>query len=110
VSALWILDPSDPHDPTLGHWGVKQWRFFILLVDGVTNATGQPPADGRNAQDFRADLMAYIDLPALELKDVDEAVYVVKLTAYQDDQIAEFDIANPNGGWMAVIELAETTI
>ncbi len=102
-----MLNSSAPNDPTAGTWGVWQWRFDIALLDGLTGLGGRPPADGRNAVQIRADLLAYMPLPALELKDMDGAIYTVKMTAYREQSIEPNDAAHPDGGWAARVEFAE---
>ena len=103
----WVLNSSAPNDPTAGTWGVWQWRFDIALLDGLTGLGGRPPADGRGAEQIRADLLAYMPLPALELKDMDGAIYTVKMTAYREQSIEPNDAAHPDGGWAARVEFAE---
>jgi hypothetical protein len=105
----WVLDPANPDDPTLGAWGVWQWRFDVAMLDAFVGLLWTPPGDGRDAADMRADLHAYIDLPALDLKDVDGAEYVVKMTAFREQCIAQYDAGNRDGGWLAQVEFAETT-
>ncbi|MEO6458407.1 MAG: hypothetical protein ABIO92_09080, partial [Chloroflexia bacterium] len=65
------------------------------------------PEDGRGAEQIRADLLAYMTLPALELKDVEGAIYTVKMTAYREQLIEPNDSAHPDGGWAAWVEFAE---
>ena len=105
----WVLDSSAPNDPTAGAWGIWQWRFDVAMLDGLTGLEGTPPEDGRDAGQIRADLLAYVPLPALELKDVDGAVYAVKMTGYREQLIEPNDDAHPDGGWAARVEFAEVT-
>ena len=104
----WLLEPSAPNDPTAGTWGIWQWRFDLAMLDGLAGLEGRPPEDGRDANQIRADLLAYMPLPAIELKDVDGAVYTVKMTGYREQLIEPADVAHPNGGWTARVEFAET--
>jgi hypothetical protein len=104
----WLLDPSNPNDPTLGDWGIWQWRFTIALFPVASGLQWSPPADARTPAEMRADLLAYIDLPAIQLKDADSAVYTVKMTAYSDQCIEPYTPTRPSGGWLATVEFAET--
>jgi len=106
----WVLDPTNPNDPTLGHWGIWQWRFDVALLDPFVGLLWTPPADGRDSVTMRADLQAFIDLPAFELKDTDGAIYVVKMTAYREQCVDPYKASQPNGGWLAQVEFAETTL
>ena len=102
----WILDPAQPNNPAAGSWGVWQWRFDVAMVDNFAGLLNQPPSDGRTADDIRDDLLAYLPLPIIELKDVGSAISTVKMTAYQEQTIEPYDAAHPNGGWLARIEFA----
>ena len=106
----WVLDPDNPDDPTLGAWGVWQWRFDVALIDPLVGLFNTPPADGRDSAAMRADLHAFIDLPAFELMDVDGTTYIAKMTAFREQCIEPYDGVHPNGGWLAQIELVETTL
>lgn len=105
----WILDPSKPNDPTFGSWGIWQWRLRVAILDGLTGLLGTPPSDSRTAADIRTDLLAYLSLPILELKDTDGTIYTAKIIAYNEQAIEPYDPAHPNGGYLAQIELAQTT-
>jgi hypothetical protein len=106
----WVLDPANPNDPGMGAWGVWQWRFDTALIDGIVGLAGVPPDDGRQAAEMHDDLRAFIDLPAFELQDIDGTTYTVKMTAYREQGIEPYDAAHPDGGWLAQIEVAETTL
>lgn len=103
----WILDPSDPNNPKSGAWGIWQWRMDVAMVDGFAGLQGTPPADGRTSADMRADLLAYLPLPIMDLKDVDGTIYPVLMIAYQEQNIEPYDAAHTNGGWVARVEFAE---
>jgi len=105
----WVLDPTNPDDPTLGDWGVWQWRLDVALFDGLVGLLWTPPGDGRDSAAMRADLQAFMELPALEMQDVDGVVYTVKMTAFREQCIEQYDAAHPNGGWVAQVQFAETT-
>jgi hypothetical protein len=79
------------------------------MLDGLAGLEGRPPEDGRDADQIRADLLAYMPLPAIELKDVDSTIYTVKMTGYREQLIEPADVAHPDGGWTARVEFAETT-
>lgn len=106
----WLPSSTTPNDPTAGTWGVWQWRFDVVMIGGFVGLLGRPPADGRDADQIRADLLAYMPLPALELKDVDGAIYTVKMTGYREQLIEPGDTAHPDGGWAARVEFAEETV
>ncbi len=103
----WVLDPAAPNDPTAGTWGVWQWRFDVVMIGGFIGLLGRPPSDGRDADQIRADLLAYMPLPALELKDVDGVTYTVKMTGYREQLIESCGPGRPDGGWAARMEFAE---
>lgn len=105
----WILDPANPHDPTAGSWGVWQWRFEVAMISGIVGLLRTPPQDGRTGPDMRADLLNYLPLPAMELKDVDGTIYDAKMTAYREQSVEPFDVAHPDGGWIGRIEFALVT-
>lgn len=103
----WLLDPDAPEDPTLGTWGVWQWRLDVALFDVPAGLLWTPPEDGRTPADMRDDLLLYMDLPAIQLKDTDETVYTAKMTAYQEQSVEPYNPTHPEGGRTARIELAE---
>lgn len=104
----WILDPAYPDDPTHGAWGVRQWRFDVALLDAVAGLAWTPPADGRTGADMRADLLAYADLPAIELKDIDSTIYIAKIVALSEQCIEPYTAPHQDGGWLASVSFAET--
>jgi hypothetical protein len=106
----WVLDPANPNDPALGSWGVWQWRFQVALFEGLVGLQGTPPTDGRTGTDMRADLLAYIDLPALELQDADGTIHTARATAFEEHLIEPYDAAHPDGGWTASVEFSEVSI
>ena len=106
----WLPSSTTPNDPAAGSWGVWQWRFDVAMIGGFIGLLGRPPSDGRDAEQIRADLLAYMPLPVLELKDVDETVYTVRMTAYREQLIEPGVTAHPDGGWTARVEFAEETI
>jgi hypothetical protein len=59
---------------------------------------------------MRADLAAFAELPALEVKDTDGAVYLVRMTGYREQAVEPATPANPTGGRVAWVELCETTL
>ena len=103
----WILDPTSPNDPTKGNWGVWQWRFHIALFTVAAGLQWSPPDDERTPIDMRADLLAYMALPAIQLKDVDSTIYTVVTTAYSEQCIEPYNPTHPDGGWLATLEFAE---
>jgi hypothetical protein len=105
----WILDPNEPNTPSAGSWGTWQWRMDVAMVDGLAGLQGTTPVDGRTAADMRADLLAFLPLPIMELKDVDSTIYSVLMIGYQEQNIEPYDAAHPNGGWVARTEFAEKT-
>jgi len=104
----WILDPASPDDPTLGHWGVLQWRFSIALLDGIVGPHGLPADDGRTAAQMRADLFDFTASTGLELMDLDGVVYRARVTAYDEQLVEPYDLVHSDGGRLAVIELAQS--
>ena len=104
----WILDPAYPDDPTHGAWGIRQWRFDVALLDAVAGLAWTPPADGRTGADMRADLLAYADLPAIELKDIDSTIYIAKIVALSEQCIEPYTAPHQDGGWLASVSFAET--
>ena len=102
----WILDPTNPDDPTAGHWGVLQWRYNIALIEGLVGLQGVPPGDGRTPADMWADLMDFLPLDKFDLQDLDGQTYQVKMTGYSERAIEPYDTAHPNGGMLVEIELA----
>ena len=106
----WVLDPNNPNDPTLGSRGVRQWKFDLAMVDGLVGLQGVPPDDARTPAQMRADLMDYVPLSKLELKDVDGAEYDVVITTYTEQAVEPFDAAHPEGGWLIHVEFAKVEI
>ena len=104
----WVLDPAAPNDPTQGDWGHWQWRFTVALFPVPAGLQWSPPNDARTPTGMRADLLAFIDLPALQLKDADAAIYTVRMTAYSDQCIEPYNPTHPEGGWAAVVEFAQS--
>ena len=102
----WILDPANPDNPAAGSWGVWQWHFDVAMLDRLAGLLAQPPSDGRTGRELRADLLAYLPLPILELKDVDGEVYSARMTTYGEQAIEPHDAAHPDGGWVAQVEFA----
>jgi hypothetical protein len=102
----WLPDPAKPDDPTAGTWGVWRWRLQVLMADGVMGLLNTPPSDGRTSADMRLDMLAYMPLPIMELKDADGTIYSVKMTGYIEHPIEPYDSAHQNGGWLVQVELA----
>jgi hypothetical protein len=103
----WILDPANPDDPGAGHWGVRQWRYELALVDGLVGLRGVPPDDGRGAAGMRADLLGYLPLSKLELTDLDGTIYDVRMTSYTEQALEPYDVAHADGGLLIQVEFAE---
>jgi hypothetical protein len=103
----WVLAPAETDEPAAGSWGVWQWRLLALMADGVVGLQGTPPADGRTAADMRIDMLDYLPLPIMELKDVDGKLYSVKMTGYREQAIEPNDPAHQHGGWLAQVEFAQ---
>lgn len=106
----WILDPANPDNPAEGSWGVWQWRLHVAMLDGAIGLLGTPPTDGRTGEDMREDMLNYLPLPALELKDVDGEIYSVRMTAYKEQEVEPYDAAHPDGGWLAEVEFTLVTV
>ena len=102
----WLLDPTNPNDPAAGSWGVWQWRFDVAMLDSLVGLLAEPPADGRTASEIRADLLAYLSLPILQLRDVEGEVYSARMTGYREQAVEPHDNAHPDGGWVAQVEFA----
>lgn len=103
----WVLDPSTPDDVAAGAWSAWQWRLDVAMFDGIVGLNAQPPTDGRTSEDMRADLLQFIDLPAIHIKDVDDTIYPVKCVGYREHNIEPYDAAHPLGGWVAQVELVQ---
>ncbi len=106
----WVLEPAYPNDPPKGSWGVRRWAFDLSLLEPPVALDWTLPNDGRTPADMRADLSAFAGLPALELKDTDGAVYVVRMTGYSEQSVEPATPANPSGGRTAWVEFGETTL
>jgi hypothetical protein len=106
----WVLDPAFPDDPSKGSWGVRRWQFDIALLEPPIALDWTPPDDSRTPADMRDDLGAFAELPALELKDTDGAVYLVRMTGYREQMVEPATPANPAGGYVAWAEFHETTL
>jgi hypothetical protein len=85
---------------------VWQWRMSLAAIDGAVGLLHGPPADGRTAADMRADLVAYHDLPAIDLKDVDGAQYSVRMTAFREELVKPYSSVHTGGDWAAQVEFA----
>ncbi|HYP21738.1 MAG TPA: hypothetical protein VEY08_16835 [Chloroflexia bacterium] len=101
----WVLDASDPDNVAAGSWGAWRWRLSVALFEGFTGLGAVPPTDGRTAPDMRADLLQFAGLPFIQVLDVDDVVYPVKVVGYEEQNIEPYDSAHPSGGWVAQIEL-----
>ena|SRR5687768_14036869 len=102
----WLLNPANPNDPTAGSWGVWQWRMDLAAFDVMHGLLHTPPADVRTAADMRADWLAYLALPVIDLKDVDGVQYSVKMTAFQEQLAKPYDSVHTGGDWVARVEFA----
>ncbi len=103
----WVPSGTDPNDVAAGDWGAWQWRMSVALFEGFTGLDAIPPTDGRTVADMRADLSQFSDLPAVQLRDVDDVVYEVKLVGYEEQNIEPYDARHPTGGWLAQVELVQ---
>ncbi len=103
----WIPSATDPNNLAAGSWGAWQWQIDAALLDGLVGTAGAPPLDGRTAADMRADLLAFTDLPGMQLLDLDGAIYTVQMVGYTEQALEPFDARHPNGGWVAQITLVE---
>lgn len=101
----WLLSPGNPDDVAAGSWNAWRWRLDLAFLDGVVGLAGMPPADGRTPTDMRGDLLAFANLPAVQLRDVDDAVYTAKIVGYREQSVEAYDAAHPVGGWVAQVEL-----
>jgi hypothetical protein len=106
-SRPWQPDPADPSDVSAGTWGSWQWHLDAALLDAIPGLQSTPPADGRDAADMRADLLAFADLPAIQLTDVDSVVYAVRVVGYGEQNIEPYNSAHPDGGWVAQVVLQQ---
>ena len=109
----WVMDPAYPNDPTKGSWGFWQWRLEVAMLPRMVGVGGRLPVDGRTASDMRGDLAGYLALPAMELKDVDGAMWVVRMVWFEERCVEPFDAAHGGeggqGGWLATVELCRNT-
>ena len=105
----WVLDPAHPNDPTAGSWGVWQWHYDAALIDGLIGLEGVPPADGRGPADMRDDLLAFLPLGPIELKDLDGRPYNVMMTGYSEQAPEPHDSVHPNGGMLVQVEFAKVS-
>jgi hypothetical protein len=78
----------------------------LAAFDKMHGLLHTPPADGRTAADMRADWLAYLPLPVIELKDVDGVQYSVKMTAFQEQLVKPYDSVHTGGDWVARVEFA----
>lgn len=101
----WLLSPGNPDDVAAGSWNAWRWRLDLALLDGLVGLAGMPPADGRTPADMRGDLLAFANLPAVQLRDVDDAVYTAKIVGYQEQSVETYDAAHLAGGWVTQVEL-----
>lgn len=101
----WLLNASNPDDVAAGSWNAWRWRLDLALLDGLVGPAGVPSADGRTSADMRADLLAFGDLPAVQLKDVDDTVYTTKIVGYREQDIEFYATAYPVVGWVAQVDL-----
>lgn len=106
----WVTSASDPNDVAAGDWSAWQWRMLVALFEGFTGLNAVPPTDGRAAPDMRADLLQFADLPALQLRDVDDVIYQAKVVGYEEQNIEAYDAGHPTGGWVAQIELVHVPV
>jgi hypothetical protein len=104
----WHADPANPEDPSTGSWGHWRWRVDVAMVEGMEGLQNTPPADMRTVADMRSDLLAFADLPVLQLTDVDGVVYTCRIIGYEEHDIEQFDAAHPAGGWFVRIELQQS--
>lgn len=104
----WVLSATDPNNPALGAFGVTRWRLDIVLADGIPGLKGAFPADAatRSAAVQRTELQGYLNVPTLELKDVDQVIYGVRAIRWEERCVEPFDDQHVNGGWLVRIELA----
>jgi hypothetical protein len=56
---------------------------------------------------MRVDLSQFSDLPVIQLRDVDDVVYEVKMVGYEEQNIEPYDAGHPTGGWLAQVELVQ---
>ncbi|HUP27058.1 MAG TPA: hypothetical protein VM409_01380 [Chloroflexia bacterium] len=103
----WLPGSTTPDNPAAGSWGGWQWRLEVAMLDGLVGLQGSPLADGRGAGQIREDLLAYLPLPAIELKDVDGEIYTVRMTAYSEHLVEAMDAAHQEGGWTATVEFTQ---
>lgn len=101
----WLLDASRPDDVAAGSWNMWRWRLDLALLDGLLGYAGMPTADGRTSAQMRADLLAFANLPAIQIRDIDDAVYTVKIVGYREEDIEFYDSAYPAVGWAVQLEL-----
>jgi hypothetical protein len=102
----WFLDPADPEDPTVGHRGVLQWHLSVALADGLVGLRGWPPDDERTGTQMRDDLLLYMPLERLDLRDRDGTEYQARMTSYVEEAIEEPGCGRPGVGLLAEVEFA----
>ena len=106
----WVPSASDPGDIAAGAWGAWHWRLAVALFEGFSGLNALPPTDGRTAPEMRADLLQFADLPVIQVKDVDDVVYPVKVVGYEEQNIEPYDAGHPSGGWVAQVVLVEVPV
>ena len=106
----WVPSAADPDDVAAGAPGAWQWRLSVALFEGFTGLNAAPPTDGRTAAEMRTDLLQFAALTAIQLRDVDDVVYDVKLLSYEEQNIEPYDAGHPTGGWVAQIEIVHIPV
>lgn len=106
----WVPSSTDPSDVAAGDWGAWRWRVSVALFEGFTGLDALPPTDGRTAPDMRADLLQFIEFPAVQLREVDDVIYEVKAVGYREQDIEPYDTQHPTGGWLAEVELVQVPV
>lgn len=100
-----------------GSWLDQVWRVYVLVTPGLPNIEGvqpQPYGGGVMSNDpalMLGWLRGYRDLPAMELSDVDGAIYIVRLYGYEERLLESYDAAHDAGGsYVVIVEFVETVV
>jgi hypothetical protein len=103
---------TDPSQPDSGAWGSWVWTLYLTLHKGLVGLQGRHPADGySDPSDMLGWVRAFGDMAAMELQDVDGAIFIVKFYGYQERCIEAYDAAHDgDGGWLVRLDLVETSL
>lgn len=100
------LDPAKPEDPTAGHWGVRQWRLKLAIINSLSTYPGRLDDQG-DAEALKAHLLNFLSLSKFEFRDVDLITYSVRMYQYEERHVEPNVAGNKWGGWLITVSLAE---